>query len=268
MARVEKPCSSDMHTSLCPTGGASRAGRGPAAPFGAKCDRRHARLCDAAGVAPDFDYSNLSERPRGPVLSALSTLFPGVRAVQEQVLPYAAWWQSHNRVAAAATGPLWVALGDSMTQGIGASAPDRGWVGQLSGRLVARGWNHRVINLGVNGARVQDVLDRQLPALEALTLAGREPAALVTVLIGSNDVIVPAHRRGLAERFTEMVGRLPEGALVTNLPNPAGEARAVNAMLRQGAAAGRLTLVDLRRDGPRSWRGRLASDRFHPNDKG
>src|SRR5689334_6506346 len=116
MARVEKPCSSDMVTSLCPE---------RHLPDG------HPGVCDAAVMAPEFDYSNRSERPRGPVLSALSTAFPGVRAVQEQVLPYAVWWESHNRVAAGGDGPLWVALGDSMTQGIGASAPDRGWVGQL-----------------------------------------------------------------------------------------------------------------------------------------
>jgi lysophospholipase L1-like esterase len=218
-------------------------------------------------VAPDFDYSNRSERPRGPVLSALSTAFPGVRSVQEQVLPYAVWWESHNRVAAAGGGPLWVALGDSMTQGIGASAPDRGWVGQLSGRLATRGWDHRLVNLGVNGARVEDVLDRQLPALEALEPDGSR-AALVTVVIGSNDVVVRRHRRGLVERFTEMLDRLPEGAVVSNLPNPHREARAVDAMLRERAAAGRLVLVDMRRDGPRSWRGRLASDKFHPNDRG
>jgi len=218
-------------------------------------------------VAPDFDYSNRSERPRGPVLSALSAAFPGVRAVQEQVLPYAVWWESHNRVAAAGAGPLWVALGDSMTQGIGASAPDRGWVGQLSGRLVARGWDHRLVNLGVNGARVEDVLDRQLPTLEALTADAR-PAALVTVVIGSNDVVVRKHRRGLVGRFTELLDRLPDGALVSNLPNPHREARTVDAMLRERAEAGRLVLVDMRRDGPRSWRGRLASDKFHPNDRG
>jgi lysophospholipase L1-like esterase len=154
-----------------------------------------------------------------------------------------------------------------MTQGIGASAPDRGWVGQLSGRLATRGWDHHLVNLGVNGARVEDVLDRQLPALEALEPDGSR-AALVTVVIGSNDVVVRRHRRGLVERFTEMLDRLPEGAVVSNLPNPHREARAVDAMLRERAAAGRLVLVDMRRDGPRSWRGRLASDKFHPNDRG
>ncbi|GAA2743885.1 hypothetical protein GCM10009868_19400 [Terrabacter aerolatus] len=227
-------------------------------------------------MPPEFVYSNRSVRPRGPVLSALSATFPGIRAVQDQVLPYAVWWESHNRVAAGQSGPLWVALGDSMTQGIGASAPDRGWVGQLSGRLAARGWDHRLVNLGVNGARVEDVLERQLPALEVLesreaapgTGSSRAAAALVTVVIGSNDVVVRKHRRGLVDRFAELLDRLPEGALVSNLPNPHREARAVDAMLRERADAGRLVLVDMRRDGPRSWRGRLASDKFHPNDRG
>lgn len=222
-------------------------------------------------MAPAFDYSNRSDRPPGRVLSVLSAAVPGVRAVQEQVLPYAVWWESHNRVALAGRGPLWVALGDSMTQGIGASAPDRGWAGQLSQRLGQRGWDHRLVNLGVTGARVGDVLDRQLPALERLEAldpeAGEGPA-LVTVVIGSNDVVVRRHRRGLAARFEQLLDRLPEGALVANLPNPHREARAVDALLRERAEAGRLVLVDMRREGPRSWRGRLASDWFHPNDRG
>jgi lysophospholipase L1-like esterase len=218
-------------------------------------------------VVYDFDYSNHSHRPRGPVLSTLSTLVPAVRAVQDQVQPYAVWWESHNRVAASGGEPLWVALGDSMTQGIGASAPDRGWVGQLSGRLVARGWDHRLVNLGVNGARVEDLLDRQMPVLEALT-AERAPAALVTVIIGSNDIVVRRHRLGLAERFDRMLDLLPDRTVVANLPNPHREARTIDAMLLERAESGRLVLVDIRRDGPRSWRGRLASDKFHPNDQG
>lgn len=214
----------------------------------------------------DFDYSNRAVRPRGPVLSALSTTFPGIRAVQEQVEPYAAWWGAHNREAARGSGPLWVALGDSMTLGIGAKAPDLGWVGQLSRRFDERGWRHRVVNLGVNGARVEDLLERQLPALAELT--ADRPAALVTVVVGSNDVVLRRHRRLLVGRFTELLDRLPEGALVSNLPNPHREARVVDELLRERAAAGRVVLVDVRREGPRSWWGRLASDRFHPNDAG
>ncbi|GAB3880754.1 SGNH/GDSL hydrolase family protein [Terrabacter terrigena] len=217
-------------------------------------------------MGDDFDYPNRGVRPRGPVLSALSATFPGIRAVQEQVEPYAAWWRAHNRVAARGAEPLWVALGDSMTLGIGAGAPDRGWVGQLSRRFEERGWHHRLVNLAVNGARVEDLLERQLPALADLTADG--PAALVTVVAGSNDVVLRRHRRLLVQRFAELLDRLPDGAVVSNLPNPHREARDVDRMLRERAAAGRVVLVDMRREGPRSWWGRLASDRFHPNDAG
>src|SRR3954471_15751742 len=161
MARGGKPCSSDMNTHPCPRPPVAAGAHGrrqqasanprspgprhalttPGPPSGQGVD--HPGVCDAADVESDFVYSNRSRRPRGPVLSTLSTLVPGIRAVQEQVQPYAVWWESHNRVAAAGRGPLWVALGDSMAQGIGGSAPDRGWVGQLDGRLVGRGWEHR-----------------------------------------------------------------------------------------------------------------------------
>ena len=47
-----------------------------------------------------------------------------------------------------------------------------------------------------------------------------------------------------------------------------GEFNPGPSMLRERAESGRLVLVDIRRDGPRSWRGRLASDKFHPNDHG
>ncbi len=134
-------------------------------------------------ATPDFEYSNLSGRPPGPVLRALSLLSRGVRTVQEQVEPYADRWRQANLRAMAADGPLWVALGDSMTQGIGASDFDRGWVGQLAASGGA-GIPSRLINLGTSGARVDDVLSRQIPAMAAL---GHRPD-LVTVLIGSNDL--------------------------------------------------------------------------------
>ena len=73
---------------------------------------------------------------------------------------------------------------------------------------------------------------------------------------------------GLAERFDRMLDLLPEHTVVANLPNPHREARAVDAMLLERAESGRLVLVDIRREGPRSLRGRLASDKFHPNDQG
>lgn len=218
-------------------------------------------------MATTFTYSNESGRPTGPFLRTLGAVLPGVRAVQAQIAPYAAAWQRDNLTALRAQGPLWVALGDSMTQGIGASAHDRGYVGQLSRTLSEQGWAHRLVNLSFNGARVQDVLDRQLPALDDLVVSEGAPA-LVTVVIGSNDIVLRAHRAGLPARFEAMLDRLPAGAVVSNLPNPSREAEQLDALLRRREAAGSLTLADMRHGGPTSWRGRLAGDLFHPNDLG
>lgn len=214
-----------------------------------------------------FTYSNLSDRPPGQFLRIAGVFLPGVRAVQQEVAPYAAAWGRDNAAALAASGPLWVALGDSMTQGIGASAHDRGYVGQLSDRLAARGWAHRLVNLSVTGARVEDVLDRQLPALEAITASQGAPA-LVTAVIGSNDIFRRRHREHVVDRFTQMLDRLPPGAVVSNLPNPRQEARVIGALLQRREREGGLVVADMHRDGPRSWRGKLAADRFHPNDHG
>ncbi|GAB3446735.1 hypothetical protein GCM10027517_29440 [Phycicoccus ginsengisoli] len=214
-----------------------------------------------------FDYENLSARPAGPVLTALSWALPGVREVRSQTAPYAAFWRASNAAALEQDGPLWVALGDSMTQGIGASAPDRGYVGQLRDHLAAAGRAHRLVNLSVTGARVQDLVTHQLPALERLVGGGEVPD-LVTVVIGSNDVLSPRSRAGLAGRFEAMLDRLPPGAVVANLPNPQSEARRVGTVLRERAARGELVVADIRAHGPRTWRGRLAADRFHPNDMG
>ena len=215
----------------------------------------------------DDALADLGPRPPGPVVQVLGRVFPGIREVQAQTEPYAAAWRRANQAALTATGPLWVALGDSMTQGIGASAYDRGWVGQLSERLRDGGWDHRLLNLSVTGARVDDVLEAQLPALDA-AVRSTGPAALVTVVIGSNDVVSPRHRHGLADRFAAMLDRVPDGAVVMNLPNPHRVARRVDALLRDRAASGRIAVADMRGEGPRSWRGLLAPDSFHPNDRG
>lgn len=217
-------------------------------------------------MSAPFDYSNLPTRPRGRAVRMLGAVVPGVRRVQDEAVPYAARWREANIAAIERRGPVWVAIGDSMSQGVGASAYDRGFVGQLSGRLQGQ-WPHRVVNLSVFGARVQDALDQQLPALRRLTAAGVAPT-VVTVVIGSNDLVSKLHRADLVERFTALLDQLPAGAVVSNLPNPRKEARAIDAVLRERAASGRLLMADMRRDGPRSWRGRLAADKFHPNDAG
>lgn len=220
-----------------------------------------------------FDYANRTGRPPGRLLHLAGRVHPGIRAVNAQVEPYATAWAAHNRDAVRATGPRWVVLGDSMSQGIGATAWDTGWVGQLDSRLRAQGHPLTVMNLSASGARVSDVITQQLPALDALPQseddAGPGPCAdLVTVLIGSNDLFAKGYSEGLPDAFADLVSRLPRGAIVATLPQPRAAARDANRHIERAAAAGAIEVVDLRTDGPDSWRGRLAADWFHPNDAG
>ncbi len=157
-----------------------------------------------------------------------------------------------------------------MAQAVGASSWDAGWVDQLAGWLATDGHPLVVVNLSATGARTADVLDQQLPVLEALPPAlGTHEPDLVTVLVGSNDLFAGAQARGrLPDDYARLVERLPRRSVVATLPQPRTAARRANAHVEHAAAAGELELVDMRTEGPTSWRGRLASDFFHPNDAG
>lgn len=215
-------------------------------------------------------YANRTGRGRGVLTRALGSVLPGVRQVNDQVEPYAAAWTAHNAEALATPGRRWVVLGDSMSQGVGASSWDAGWVDQLAALLAERGHPLVVVNLSATGARTPDLVDQQLPVLRALPPAvGTDEPDLVTALIGSNDLFSGgAFRAGLPDAFARMVSLLPRGAVVATLPQPRTAARLANRHLEDAATRGDLTIVDLRTDGPSSWRGRLASDFFHPNDAG
>ncbi|WP_377642493.1 SGNH/GDSL hydrolase family protein [Oryzobacter terrae] len=220
-------------------------------------------------LAP-LDYANRTGRRPGAGVRVLRAVVPGVRAVQAQADPHAAAWHDHNRRALSAPGRRWVVLGDSMSQAVGASSWDAGWVDQLAAWLAAAGHPLVVVNLSATGARTADVVDQQLPVLEALPPAtGTSEPDLVTVLVGSNDLFAGgAARRRLPDDYARLVARLPRSAVVATLPQPRTAARRANAHVEAAASTGDLELLDMRSEGPTSWRGRLAADWFHPNDAG
>ena len=194
-------------------------------------------------------------------------LHPGVRRVHAQVARYAAEWEDANRRSLAGSGPLWAVLGDSTAQGIGAPSAAEGYVGQLLQALddgSEQRW--RVVNLSRSGARAADVLDRQLPALEALP---RRPD-LVTCAIGANDVVRRTPLPVLVAQLRRILARLPERAVIATLPQGLGAARteAVNRVIRREAPAAGLVVADVwARTGP-PWTGKFASDGFHPGPLG
>lgn len=206
--------------------------------------------------APGF--SNRTGRPPGRLITLASRFVPGIRRMQEQIEPYAAFWERRNRDELARSGPLCVVLGDSLAQGVGASTPESGWVGRLLPLLT--GW--RLVNLSQYGARVEDVLDLQLPA--ALRLRPR----LVLCLVGSNDLMQPRHQDGVGDRYARLLDQLPRGAVIGNQPGTYAAALQVNGLIDDAVERRGLVLAELRDARTRHWHGKLASDRFHPNDRG
>lgn len=133
-------------------------------------------------------------------LLVLSLAIVAVRAVgvQQSVERARAYWAEP---VGDPGGVLYVALGDSAAQGVGATSPDRGYVGLLAERLrQSTGRAVQVVNLSVSGARVADVVEEQLPQLDGLA------PDVVTVAIGGNDV--PGYEPG---RFAADVDRLVAG---------------------------------------------------------
>ncbi len=217
-------------------------------------------------MSESFTYDNRTGRPPGRFVRALSHVLPGVARVWSRAEPYADAWRAHNLAALRRPGPRWIVLGDSMSQGVGASAYDRGWVGQLAGRLAESGLDLQVINLSSTGARVRDVIDQQLPVLAGLESRGDD---LVTVMVGSNDLFAgKALRTALPSAYAELVSLVPHGSVVATLTQPPRAALRANEHVELAAAEGAIVMVDLRVTGPSSWKGRLAPDLFHPNDSG
>ncbi len=188
--------------------------------------------------------------------------------LRASVSEYARWWDQPRGEAG---GLVYVALGDSVAQGIGASHPDRGYVGLIAERLQElTGRPVQVVNLSRSGARVRDVVDEQLPLLAALH------PDLVTVGVGGNDI-----RDYDADRFERdvagLVAGLPAGAVIADSPyfmhgsaqQHAGQAAAIVTRLavQRGLLVAPLQET-LRREGWQAMVTDFAADWFHPNDNG
>ena len=92
-------------------------------------------------------------------------LSDGIATINETIEPRAQFWDEWNKKAFEKKGPLWIALGDSVTQGIGSSTPETSYVFIVLERLIHRsGLPWRVLNLSMSGGRFADVTTHQLPA--------------------------------------------------------------------------------------------------------
>lgn len=191
----------------------------------------------------------------------------GLLRLRSHLTTYAAYW---HRQATEQGEFVYVALGDSAAQAIGASSPENGYVSLLAKQIgVVTGKRVRVVNLSVSGARVKDVVDKQLPELKQYR------PDLVTVECGGNDVL---HFNEASYRadYTKLVDGLPQGIFVANVPYFGGRKSGADAtaLLASQIATEKinragLNLVDLQtytrtRNSPRNY----SYDFFHPSNYG
>lgn len=223
-------------------------------------------------------------QPRHPIEDALASrppwtpatltrvmqrISPAVRKVSAEIDPIEAFWHAFVSDALRRANdnrpPLWVVLGDSTAQGVGATTIDQSWVARLDAALADAGRPHALMNLSRSGARSDHVIDEQLPLLDLLPY----PPAIVTVCCGANDLMRNPNPVALARRLSRLTDRLPTGAVISTLPAPrfSPTAQYVNRALYEAAGRNDLRVAEL---GPHlvgPLRG-TAPDRFHPNDVG
>ena len=190
--------------------------------------------------------------------------------LQRSVTTGADYWSQPRGQAG---GLLYVALGDSTAQGIGASRPQKGYVSLIADRLrAATGQPVQVVNLSSSGARIRDVLDVQIPALRDL---GHE-ADLVTVAIGGNDIRDYDRTRFAAETDL-LTAALPAGSFVADAPyfmHGRWERDAQQAADLLSASTIRRNLRPvplheaLKQQGAKAMVTQFSADWFHPNDRG
>jgi lysophospholipase L1-like esterase len=206
----------------------------------------------------------LRRRRRRFNLTAIASRFSqGVANVEATIEPFAQEWDQWNDAALRADGPLWVALGDSVTQGIGASAPQQSYPARVLDHLRdTSGQPWRLINLSMSGARFYDVVRHQLPAMSR---AGLEPE-VVSAVIGSNDVIWRRDTDAIVADARQLIKALPPGTILSRLGKTRRDHRriGVNRVFDAAEEAGHIRLY-------RAWDwptgvGMWAEDNFHPND--
>jgi acyl-CoA thioesterase-1 len=217
----------------------------------------------------------------GAVVAVAATAFVGYRLAERRqrsgavisaaaITPHAEWWHSQRHVSGEL---LYVAIGDSAAQGVGASVPARSYVGLLAERArAATGRTVRVINLSQSGGRVTEALTKQVHHLADL-----DPD-VVTVAIGANDIGAHFDPAKFEREIDELYRRLPRHTIVADVPSfyfgwRERQVRLASKIIHRVADTYGLDVAPLhsttrRQSAPRYFLNQVAADLFHPNDRG
>lgn len=188
-----------------------------------------------------------------------------------QLARYKNYWDRQNQVSVTAGSLQYVALGDSTAQGIGATHPAKGYVGLIANNLSEeRGKPVHTVNLSKSGAKIRDVLDRQLPELNTL-----QPD-VITIEIGANDMINFEPQK-FEQEMDQLMERLPKQAVMSDIPYFGGsrfkskqsDVEAANKIMYRLATKHGIKLALLHQKVKQnSGIHTLASDLFHPSNAG
>lgn len=194
--------------------------------------------------------------------------------LRDSVNDYKNHWERQISMNTDSDSLQYIALGDSAAQGVGASKPDKGYVGLIAGYLEQRsGKKVRVINLSVSGAKISDVIEEQLPTLKTLK---NDDSTYITLDIGANDM-KDFNAQEFRKNLSTLFAQLPSKTVVADIPYFGGgifRSREKNAVVaseivRELANKYGLTMAELHEttktnDSLKNY----AADLFHPNNRG
>jgi acyl-CoA thioesterase-1 len=202
------------------------------------------------------------------MLAGLSLWIYNIIRLRNDVRSFSNYWS----IPQGETGGLvYLALGDSAAQGIGASRPGRGYVGLIADQIrMQTSRPVQVINISKSGAKLSDVIRDQLP------LVARYKADIITVDIGGND-IRHYSKEQYEKQIDQLTSQLPKGTIIADIPyfmHGKWERDSISAAeiitcqaLRNGLSVAKLH--DQMSDrGLKSMLSDFAADWFHPNDNG
>lgn len=187
----------------------------------------------------------------------------------EQIPVYDRYWRERPREGRI----RYLALGDSLAQGIGLDDPEQNYVAGVERSLNATlGEPVATHNVSISGARTEEVLERQLVHL------GNVQPDIVTLSIGGNDVTQPEwDARGFEQRMGDILVELPEGTVVSDVPTLGfgryeRRSREANEIIRGLVSDVGLAFApvyrETRRFVPFGVLQRMSDDFFHPNARG
>lgn len=222
----------------------------------------------------------------GAVFAGSQVLIRRARRVAHQRRPYARYWEyrnlavveklARNRDAGIPDPLIYIALGDSAAQGLGASSVIDGYVprlaaalGDMTGREVA------LINLSVSGAVIPSVLTHQLMAVQGLERQEGIVPDIVTCDIGGNDVGYGMDVMSMSDLVQSLTASLPDGTYLADVPSfgptPSGRrAREISEMIHSYGERDGHHIIPLEEFTaglplPTYLFGFHATDFFHPN---